>query len=647
MKRHSAHVMREGEPQTWIGVNYWSASGGPLMWRHYDPDLVSRELAQLRDHGITVTRSFLYWPDFHPEPDRLDAVMLDRLADFLDRHAQAGMMTIPSFIVGHMSGENWDPVWRNGRDIFQDVWFVGRQAWYVREVVARFATHPAIAGWLLSNEIPIYGDWKSRGIGTIDSDAVTAWAQILIDAIRAAGGTQPVSVGEGAWGIEITGEENGFRVRALAALIDFFGPHVYRMETDLVRQHLGGAFICELLDIGGKPVVMEEFGLTDDYVDRENAAHYYRQMLHQTLLAGATGWIAWNNVDYDPLWEQRPYSHHPFELHFGLIDAAGRAKEQLIEVRNFARLLEQIDGARLHREDTALAILVSSHLENEYPFTHPLDGPTIIATTRQAYVAAREADLAIGVVREADGIPEDLDLIIVPATKALLAGTWRDLVAQAEAGATVYASYFNGAHANQRGSWWPDLNAMFGVRKTLRYGLIEPVESDHITVTFVADLGDITAGTELRFQVAGSEDGRSRLPVTPREAEVLAIDQDGNPALVRRRVGSGSMVLACYPLEYFAASARDVNPEPTSRLYAALAQDAGHLPAVRVADPRVLVAAMVHEDGTRYVWFTSQHDGGVTIEPRLTSGSLVTLTGEPVTQVSLAPFGVEVLRHLR
>ena len=82
----------------------------------------------LAANGMNLTRSFCYWPDFHPEPDRLDERMLERFADFLDRHTEAGMGTVPTFIVGHMSGENWDPAWRQGRDLYGDVWMVARQA---------------------------------------------------------------------------------------------------------------------------------------------------------------------------------------------------------------------------------------------------------------------------------------------------------------------------------------------------------------------------------------------------------------------------------------------------------------------------------------------------------------------------------------
>lgn len=431
MKRQSAKLLKNGTPDIWLGVNFWSKVGGPRMWRDYEAVAIGEELDQLRDHRMLVTRSFFYWPDFMPTPDALDETLVQRFADFLDQHAARGMRTVPTFIVGHMSGENWDPAWRNGRELFSDVWFVARQAWYVRELTARFAAHPAIAGWLLSNEIPIYGDWEDRGVGTMTAETVTSWAQILIDAIRAGGATQPVSVGDGAWGVEVTGSDNGFRIRELTPLIDFHGPHMYRMETDQVRQNLGAAFVCELLDIGGKPVVMEEFGLTSDYVSEENAGHYYRQILHNTLLAGATGWLTWNNTDYDSLYDGAPYSHHPFEMHFGIFDKTGRPKAQALEVKAFGDLLERVDVAHLSRPDADAALIVTSYLEAQYPFTHPEDAAAVFDNSRQAYVTAREADIPVGVARELDGIPADCSLYLLPSIKQLTAPSWRTLIERA------------------------------------------------------------------------------------------------------------------------------------------------------------------------------------------------------------------------
>jgi endo-1,4-beta-mannosidase len=643
MKRQAHKIVTGDGPQAWIGVNFWSRAGGPRMWRDYDKATVHEELTTMRSLGMTVTRSFFYWPDFMPTPDSLDETMVERFRDFLDRHQALGMTSIPTFIVGHMSGQNWDPAWRNGRDIFSDVWFVARQAWYVRELSARFADHPAIAGWLLTNEIPIYGDWKSRGIGTLDADVVTSWAQILIDAVRAGGGTQPVSVGDGSWGVEITGSDNGFRIRQLEPLIDFHGPHVYRMETDPVRQNLGAAFICELLDIGGKPVVMEEFGLTSDYVSELNAAHYYRQVLHNTLLGGATGWLTWNNTDYDALFDVEPYSHHPFEMHFGLTTSDGTPKAHALEVRSFAELGKRIGFEHLNRPDSDAALIVSSYLEAQYPFTYPRDAASVFDNARQSYVAAREADIPIGVVRELDGIPDDCRLYLLPSIKQLTAPSWRRLLQLAEGGATVYASAFLGEHGTQRGLWWPHLDDMFGVRRQTRYGLVDPVVDETVELTFRVPFGDIGEGEKLEFRAGGTVNSRAFLPVEPVDAEVVAVDGEGRPAILRRRIGDGWMVLGTYPLEHFAAVTPFVNPEPTSRIFGALAVVAGVRRDITVADPRVIVGEMTHDDGRRFIWLVSQSPEELLAQPVVPAGRLMTLDGESAPSVALDPYGVVVL----
>ena len=264
----------------WVGVNFWSRAGGPRMWARYNSEVVREELAVLAAHGCTLTRSFCYWPDFMPGPEVLDEQVMRRFIEFLDLHSEVGLRTIPTFIVGHMSGENWDPAWRGGRDLYRDVWLVAQQAWFVAEVAGRTADHPAIAAWLLSNEMPIYG---RDG----DEPAVTSWARLLIQALRSTGAKQPVGTGDGAWGIEVTGNDNGFSLRRLAPLVDFIGPHTYQSSDDPVRQMLSPAFSCELSGSFGRPVVLEEFGLSSDMASGENAAHYYRQVLHSSLLAGS------------------------------------------------------------------------------------------------------------------------------------------------------------------------------------------------------------------------------------------------------------------------------------------------------------------------------------------------------------------------
>lgn len=645
LKRHSKKIVESGAPNLWFGVNFWSRGGGPRMWAEYDPDLVRAELREMRDLGIPLTRSFLYWPDFMPTSIAVDPTAADRYDDFLAAHAALGMRTIPTFIVGHMSGQNWDPVWRRGRDLFADPWFVERQEWFVSAIVERYSQHPAIAGWLLTNEIPIYADGVTRGAGTIDAAKVRIWAGRLISAARAAGATQPISVGDGAWGLEMSGADNGFRVRDLAPLVDFHGPHVYRMERDGVRQMLSAAFACEMLDIGNRPVILEEFGVSSDQVGDEAAAHYYRQSLHNSLLAGATGWIAWNNTDYDALENREPYSHHPHEMHFGITDCTGAAKPQAKEFAAFIELAGKLDLADYRRPSVDAAVIVPAFLESRFPFTQPLDATTVIEVTRQAYVASREADLPIALVREVDGIPDGAKLYLLPSAKQLTAPSWKRLDALVEAGATVYASYFAGSHDVHRGTWWPSLDARFGVAKKIRYGLIEPIPGDLLDLTFLRDFGDIAAGTVLAFPLAGNRNARSYLPCDAAGADVLAVDGAGHPALLLQRRGKGSYVLGCFPVEYMAAAGSDINPEPTWRLYSALAEYAGAIRPVQVDDPRVGCATMEAEDGRTLAWFVNFSPDELRVRPLTPRHRCVeALRDLPVSDLRIPPYGVEVVR---
>ncbi|WP_406691064.1 cellulase family glycosylhydrolase [Saccharopolyspora sp. ID03-671] len=640
MRRNTAKVTADGRPEVWLGANFWSRTGGPLMWRDYSPEVVREELRVLHEHGLRQTRSFFYWPDFMPAPNEVDEQKVAHYQDFLDAHAEVGMTSIPTFIVGHMSGDNWDPEWRGGRDLYADVWLVAQQAWFVQRMTERFAGHEAVAGWLISNEMPIYG--RLRHEPKAPTEQVSAWARLMVQAVRAGGGTQPVSLGDGAWGIEVTGVDNGFSVRETGAMVDFVGPHVYRIDSDPVRQHLIAAFVCELSAVAGKPVVLEEFGLSSDQVSPENAAHYYRQTLHNSLLAGSTGWVAWNNTDYDDLIGQGPYSHHPFEMHFGITDFTGAPKPPLRELASFAEVLERVDFARCERSDARAALVVTEYLERGYPFTQDDDRPLIFDTLHQAYVAAREADLPVGFTRERDGIDAEVDLYLLPCVKQIQGPTWQRLRERVREGAVLYLSYTAGEVGHHRQPWIPYFDETFGVRKNITYGVVDEVVDEEVRFDFAEDFGGIGAGESLRFRVSGNEHSRAFLPVTPRGATVVATDAHGNPALLRYATGAGEAVLCTYPVELFASRSTRVNPDDSHRLYAALAAIAGVEREVVVDDPRVFADVLVHEDGRRFAWLVSQHSRETTVSPQC-AGSVRSLSGEPLSEVVLAPYGVEVV----
>jgi len=96
---------------------------------------------------------------------------------------------------------------------------------------------------------------------------------------------------------------------------------------------------------------------------------------------------------------------------------------------------------------------------------------------------------------------------------------------------------------------------------------------DILTLTFRAGLGNFAPGDSLTFKAAGPEYSRSHLPLTVTDAEIVAVDGTGEPALIRRRVGAGCIDLGAYPLEYLGAARRDAHEDDNAfRLYEALSR---------------------------------------------------------------------------
>jgi hypothetical protein len=210
----------------------------------------------------------------------------------------------------------------------------------------------------------------------------------------------------------------------------------------------------------------------------------------------------------------------------------------------------------------------------------------------------------------------------------------------AEGGATVYASYFGGSTANQRGPWLSWLRELFGVEHRLRYGLVDPIEDDEVVFELVTALGELEAGTRLSFPVSGEPSARAYLPVETVGAEIVAIDSYGRPALLRHRLGTGQTVLCTYPLEHMAARTPWANPENTWRIYCALATLAGVERRVRVDDPQVL-AGVVRGRGRDTAVLVNCSSSTVSLEPAARNAGDATRWPLVLAPRSAATLGLE------
>ena len=203
--------------------------------------------------------------------------------------------------------------------------------------------------------------------------------------------------------------------------------------------------------------------------------------------------------DYDDLRDEDPYRHHVFELHFGLTDRDGPAEAA---ARASSRASPGSCASSSRRAGSRFAgdaaLLVPEHFERELPFTSPAYRQDLRASLLQGYVAAREADLPIALVRERDGIPGPARLVLAPSTKLLTAGGLDRLRgARAPAAPRSTSRTSRAAPRTSAGRGSPGSTRSSASGTACATASSTRSRTTIVTFDFVEPLGDIEPGTRL------------------------------------------------------------------------------------------------------------------------------------------------------
>ncbi|MGB9592825.1 MAG: cellulase family glycosylhydrolase [Anaerolineae bacterium] len=204
---------------------------------------------------------------------------LDRLGRVLDAGAKYGvrfLITLDDYHRG--KSEHW----------FQST-FRMEYLPHVKQVVARFRAHPAVAAWELMNE-PTCGP---EGFSQTCLDAEYGWVKETSEAIKALDPCRPVSVGTTGylWGSE-PDRDNFRRMHALPS-VDVVSIHkqVGSAEADIVQvaRDLGkpwffGEVYYRVYDDACRPIRTEMLGERADAVAAD---------IRESLDEGASGYLLW------------------------------------------------------------------------------------------------------------------------------------------------------------------------------------------------------------------------------------------------------------------------------------------------------------------------------------------------------------------
>jgi hypothetical protein len=216
------------------------------------------------------------------------------------------------------------------------------------------------------------------------------------------------------------------------------------------------------------------------------------------------------------------------------------------------------------------------------------DNQWLISSALNSFVLAHRAGLKADFPREYDDWAKRPMLFLpspLTSTASVIAHVHSDFYEKAkkyvEGGGFLYASLAaDGAI--------PDMETIFGAR------LVDTAIVSEVTLKVVEPFGGLQPGDTFHFTAPGANPRVWGSLLEVRGGKVIAVDQDGRPALVANTIGAGKTLLSAYPIETYLANtpAAFEKPESTHRIYEAFRNWTGVKPAFQSDQPSVEVTSL-------------------------------------------------------
>ncbi|HVN20670.1 MAG TPA: beta-galactosidase [Dongiaceae bacterium] len=669
------YFSRNGKRFIPVGA-HWVPAKAAMQWPvQWDPKDIGADFAKMHELGYSIVRFDMLWAWFEPRPGDYNPVAFQQL-DYLVSLAHKYQIYLhPSLFIGGEVGEAyWDVPWRHGRHPHSDPEMLRLESNLAAEFGRRYANESGIIAWDLTDEPPF---WIVAN-QTTDAMAIN-WTRLIVAGIRQYDKLHPIVVGT-------SGEEIGhgpFRADMIAPFVDFFSVHPFTLYApDLfpdallsARGTYGAAFEIAISQGAGHPVMIHEMGASTAQFSPDRVAAYDRAQIYSGLGAGSIGVDLWCYTDASPeQFHKVPYLRTPQETGWGMTTWDRQNKPLANEFKNISQVVGQLDLAGVAPAPAEVGIVIPDEWAKIHgDFSHfGLTGPEVtpyvstndadampghgqpdvsagnhwlMSSALSAFILSRQAGLKADFPREyGDWAKRPMLFMPSPITSTgdpFLTHVHSDFYEKAkkyvENGGFLYASV-------AADSAVPEMSSLFGAR------LVDRAVSSEVTLKFVVPFGDFKPGDTLHYAVpsAGPESWGALLEVS--SGKVIAVDQDGHPALVSNTVGSGKVLLSAYPIEHYLANVPAVfdKPEQTHRVYAAFRDWAGITPEFRTDQPAVESSVLAgdhrgylvlvnHSDSVQHVNIASRL--ALRSMTKISTGAGVALTASGSQwKIDLAPY---------
>jgi len=664
------YFSRAGHAFIPVGAN-WVPAKAAMEWPYdWDPKSVEADFARMRELGFNTIRLDMVWAWFEPRPGDFNPEAFKRL-DFLVSLAHRYHIYLhPMLLIGGEVGEAfWDVPYRQGRNPQSDPYMLRLETDFAAEFARRYAKESAILAWDLTDEPPF---WISDQ--TTDSMAIN-WTRLLSGAIHRYDSLHPIVVGTS---MEDVGR-GPFRPDNLRDEVDFFSVHPYTIYAQKLfpdpmlsgRGTYGSAFEAALSRGAGRPVMVQEIGASSAQYEPEQISAYLRANLYSALGAGANGFLIWCYTDAAPQqYYLVPYLRSPHETQFGLTTWDGKERPAGRMFEEFEKIVGGLDLSEIAPAPADAGIIVPHEWSKPYgdeshfgltgssivPYTSTDEGGAVAGqklpdlsdendwltgSWLSSFILARQAGLKADFPREySDWHSRPLLLLPSPLTSTdnflvhLHTGFWEKARRYVENGGALYASLCGDAAI-------PEMESLFGAR------LVDHSPVNDVTLKVVTAWGGLNSGDTFHYSSVGGGPRQWAATLEVRNGTVIAVDQEGRPALIASRLGKGATLLCAYPLESYLANAAAAfdKEENTFRIYQAFRDWAGIRPRFRTDQPYVEAGSL---DGPDHGYVVVVNHSGKSRQVTVTSASPVkslkrlTASGELPVSLQGSQWGLEL-----
>lgn len=664
------YFSRDGHRFIPVGAN-WVPAKTAMQWpTQWDPKAIEADFARMHQLGFNAIRLDFVWAWIEPRPGDYNPEAF-RAIDFLLSLAHRYHIYLhPELLIGGEVGEAfWDVPYRQGRHPHADPDMLRIETDHVAELARRYANEPAILGWDLTDEPPF---WIAPE--TTDAMAIN-WTRLLSWSMRRYDKLHPIVVGTS---MEDVGR-GPFRPDDIKEEVDFFSVHPYsiydpKLFPDPMLSERGtyaSAFETALSGSAGRPVMIQEIGASSAQYEPEEIAKFLRASLYSGLGAGANGFLIWCYTDAAPeQWRKVPYLRSPHETQFGLTTWDGKDRPSAVMFQDFEKVVGRLDLSGIEPSPAEAGIIVPYEWSKPHgDFSHfGLTGPEIVPYTStdeganvagqsqpnfsednawitgswlSSFILARRAGLKADFPREYDDW-QKRPLILMPSpltsTDSFLVHVHSDFWDKARQyvfnGGALYASVAADAAI-------PEMETLFGAR------LVDANPKDVVTIKVVVPFGNLKPGDTFHYAVPnpGPRSWGSILEV--KGGTVIAVDQEGRPALVANKIGIGHTLLSAYPIETYLANSPAVfdRPEASYRIYQSFRQWSGVTPRFYTDQASVEVLSLA--GSSRGYAVVTNHSSAtqtvtITASQPLHSVSRVTSQGNRQLDVSKTSFKLDL-----